>query len=60
MQTATAFEWLGDESLGPRHFNADPTVTTLSRYRARTADGFRYFTLRQSRDGHVLGVIVED
>ena len=27
MQTATTFEWLGDETLGPRHFNADPTVT---------------------------------
>ena len=23
-QTATAFQWLGNETIGSRHFNADP------------------------------------
>jgi CubicO group peptidase (beta-lactamase class C family) len=60
LQTATTFEWLGDESLGSGHFNADPSVTTLSRYRAGTTVGYRYFTIRQSREGSFIGVIVED
>ena len=60
LESSNSLEWLGDETLGPRHFNADPTVTTLSRYRVRTAPGFRYFTIRQAADGRVIGVIVED
>jgi hypothetical protein len=60
IERATALHWLGDEALGSGHFNADPTVTSLSRYRARTAEGFHYFTLRQSGDGRIVGVVVED
>ena len=60
LESTSSLEWLGDETLGPRHFNADPTVTTLSRYRVGAAPGFRYFTIRQAADGRVIGVIVED
>lgn len=60
VQTATTFAWLGDETLGPRHFNAHPTATTLSRYRARTAHGVRYFTIRRSKESRFIGVIVEE
>ena len=60
IQTATSLEWLGDERLGPGYFNADPSVTDVSRYRVSTPAGFRYFTLRQTRDGRVAGIIIEE
>ena len=60
LETATAFDWLGDERLGTGHFNADPAVIAVARYRARTAAGFRYVTIRLSEDGRFVGVIIED
>ena len=59
LRGATALEWLGEESLGPRHFNADPRMTRVSWFRARTADGIVYFTVRLADDGTVGGVLVE-
>ena len=60
VKTATAFEWMGDETFGSYHFNADPRVTNVSWYRARTPEGFRYLTVRQTREGSIVGVIIED
>jgi hypothetical protein len=60
VKTATAFEWMGDETFGAYHFNADPRVTNVSWYRARTPEGFRYFTVRQTRERSIVGVIIED
>lgn len=58
--TATTLDWLGDEQIGAGYFMADPSVASLSRYRARTADGVRYFTIRESRNGHIVGVLIEE
>ena len=59
LRGATAFEWLGEESLGARHFKADPKMTRVSWFRARTADGIFYFTVRLADDGTILGVVVD-
>ena len=60
MRTATAFEFLGADAVGDEHFNLDPELRTIKWYRVRTADGMRYFTLRLSADGRLLGAILED
>jgi CubicO group peptidase (beta-lactamase class C family) len=60
MRTATAFEFLGSDAVGDGHFNLDPALKTIKWYRAQTADGPRYFTLRLSADGRLLGAIIED
>ena len=60
MRTATAFEFLGADAVGDEHFNLDPALRTIKWYRVRTADGMRYFTLRLSSDGRLLGAILED
>ena len=60
VRTATTFEWLGDERIGSGHFMPDSTVASVSRYRADTPAGFRYFTIRQSREGRVVAIIVEE
>ncbi len=60
MRTATAFEFLGADAVGDEHFNLDPALRTIKWYRVRTADGMRYFTLRLSADGRLLGAILED
>lgn len=57
---ATGLDWLGDEALGVGHFNNEPAVVSVSRYRARSPTGVRYFTIRLAGDGRVLGIIVED
>jgi CubicO group peptidase (beta-lactamase class C family) len=60
VHTATAFEFLGEEAVGEAHFNLDPALARITRYRARTPGGMKYFTLRLSAEGRLLGVIVED
>ncbi len=55
----TPLEYLGDERLTDRHFNLDPNVHTVRRYRSRTNGGFRYLTIRLSDDGTIRGVTVE-
>jgi len=50
----------GDESIGPRHFVANPEITRLRRYRATTAAGVRYLTVQLSASGAILSAIVED
>ena len=60
LKTATAFEFLGEETVGASHFNLDPALAKLRRYRAVTAAGMRYFTLRLSADGKLLGILIED
>ena len=58
---ATAvFESLGQEQVGAGHFNLDPQLARVAWYRARTPEGERYFTVRLSAEGRLLGVIVED
>lgn len=53
-------EYLGEEPLTPYHFNLDPAVVRVRRYRARLAPRRRYLTVRLGEDGTVRGVIVED
>lgn len=60
MRTATAFEFLGADAVGDEHFNLDPALRTIKWYGVRTPDGMRYFTLRLSADGRLLGAILED
>ena len=58
-------EWLGDEEVGAYHFNLDPELVRLRRYRIRASgesghQQLRYLTVRLSGDGMVLGALVED
>jgi CubicO group peptidase (beta-lactamase class C family) len=54
------FEFLGEEAVGDRHFNLNPAIVRIKRYRARTSGGMKYVTLRLSREGRLLGTLVED
>jgi hypothetical protein len=56
----STFELLGDEAVGRGHFNLDPSLARIRRYRAGTPRAPRYLTIRLAADGRVLGVIVED
>ena len=60
LKTATAFEFLGEELVGSSHFNLDPALAKLRWYRAVTPAGMRYFTLRLSAGGTLLGILMED
>jgi CubicO group peptidase (beta-lactamase class C family) len=60
LTTATAFEFLGEERVGSGHFNLDPALAKNRWYRATTPAGMRYFTIRLSEDGKVLGVLIEE
>ena len=60
VRSATAFEFLGEESVGPLHFNLDPSVVSLRRYRALTPEGPRYLTIRLTRSGAVTAALIED
>jgi D-alanyl-D-alanine carboxypeptidase len=60
LSTLTAFELLGEEAVGASHFNLDPELARIRRYRAATPDGLRYFTLRLAASGRLLGVLIED
>ena len=60
MRTATSFDYLGGETVGSGHFTLDPNLARNVWYRAQTAEGVRYFTVRLARDGRVLGIIVEE
>lgn len=51
--------FLGNESLTPYHFNTDPAVVRLRRYRATSPEWTRYLTVRLAADGTVRGVLVE-
>ena len=62
-------EYLGSETLGSGHFNLDPSVASLVRYRTRrdaTGGGAdpggtpRYLTLRLTSAGTIAGIQVED
>lgn len=57
---SVALDDLGDERLTPYHFNLDPAVVRVRRYRARLSPRPRYLTVRLAEDGSVRGVIVED
>ena len=58
LKTATAFEFLGEETVGASHFNLDPALAKLRWYRAVTPAGMRYFTLRLSAEGKLLGIVM--
>ena len=60
MRTATSFEFLGADTVGEGHFNLDPALKTIKWYRVQTADGARFFKLRLSAEGRLLGAIIED
>ena len=60
MRTATSFEFLGADTVGEGHFNLDPALKTIKWYRIQTSDGARFFTLRLSAEGRLLGAIIED
>ena len=60
MKLATAFEYLGEERVGAGHFNLDPALATNRWYRVTAPSGSRYLTLRLSRNGTILGVMIED
>ena len=51
---------LGDERVGGRHFNLDPTLTSFRRYRVDEGAVRRYLTVRLNATEGVLGVLVED
>lgn len=60
LRDARAFEFLGDERVGPHVFVANPAIVRLRRYRATQAGTSRYFTLQLAADGALLGAIVEE
>jgi D-alanyl-D-alanine carboxypeptidase len=51
---------LGDEVVTAQHFNLDPALARLRRYRVTAGATARYLTVRLDRDGHVIGVLIED
>ncbi|HEX2442325.1 MAG TPA: serine hydrolase domain-containing protein [Vicinamibacterales bacterium] len=57
---AATLEFLGEEAVGAGHFNLNPAVVRVKRYRARTPEGLKYVTLRLSREERLLGVLIED
>lgn len=57
---AARFEYLGDEVLTPYHFNVDPRVVRVRRFRATTTAWTRYVTVRLAADGAVLGAFAEE
>ena len=57
---STRVESLGEERLTPYHFNLDPAIVRLHRYRATTPSWTRYLTVRLAADGTVRGVLVEE
>jgi CubicO group peptidase (beta-lactamase class C family) len=57
---STRVESLGEERLTPYHFNLDPAIVRLRRYRATTPAWTRYLTVRLAADGTVRGVLVEE
>lgn len=57
---ALSFEYLGEERIGDGHFNLDPAVARVRWYRALTADGIRYFTVRLSHEDRLLAVLIEE
>ena len=57
---STRVESLGEERLTPYHFNLDPAVVRLHRFRATASAWTRYLTVRLAADGTVRGVIVEE
>lgn len=54
------FESLDQETVTPYHFNLDPAVVRLRRYRSVASGTTRYLTVRLSSTATVLGVVVED
>jgi hypothetical protein len=60
LQESTAFDFLGEEAIGPRHFSLDPAVTRIARFRTQGPSGARYFTVRLSADGRMRAVMFED
>ncbi len=60
LRDATAFESLGEEEVTARHFNLDPALARLARFRTVAPSGARYFTVRFNHDGRMTGVVVED
>jgi len=60
LASGTAFEPLGDERITPYHFNLDPAVVLLRRYRVVTPSWTRFITVRLAADGLIRGVLVEE
>ena len=60
LSAAASFESLGGEAVTGAHFNLDPALARQEWYRAQTASGFKYFTVRLDAAGTLLGVLVED
>ena len=58
--TSAPFEYLGEEVIGEYHFTLNPAFARVKRYRIRTPEGTRYFTLHLSRNGWLIGVLVEE
>ena len=43
-----------------RHFNLDPALARIARFRTTGSSGARYFTVRFDHDGRIIGVVIED
>ena len=54
------FEYLGEEHVDDSHFNLDPALATNRWYRTVTPAGTRFFTLRLSATGMLLGALIEE
>ena len=59
-RTATAFEFLGEESVTARHFNLDADLARIGWFRTAAPSGARYFTVRFNKAGRISGVAIED
>ena len=53
-------EPLGEENVDDSHFNLDPVLATNRWYRTVTPAGVRFFTLRLSATGTLLGALIEE
>lgn len=60
LQPEAVWTSLGDERVGDRHFNLDPTLATFRGYRVDERSGRRYLTVRLNAKEGVLGVLIED
>lgn len=60
--TVAAARWvsLGDEAITTRHFNLDPALARLRRYKVTAGTTVRYLTVRLDHEGRVLGVLIEE
>ena len=60
LRANTPLDYLGEEKVDDSHFNLDPALAANRWYRTATPAGVRFFTLRLSATGTLLGALIEE